>query len=84
MKARIVAIGNSKGIRLPKPLLEEAGLSGIVEVTVEDSSLVIKPVNSVRAGWDKAFAKMAARGDDKLLDSDAPALTTWDEREWQW
>jgi antitoxin MazE len=84
MKTRIVAIGNSQGIRLPKPLLEESGLSGVVEVTVEDSSLVIRPVNSVRAGWDLAFAKMAARGDDKLLDSGGPALTTWDEQEWQW
>jgi antitoxin MazE len=84
MKTRIVAIGNSQGIRLPKPLLEESGLSGVVEVTVEDSSLVIRPVSKAREGWDAAFAKMAAHGDDKLLDADVPPLTSWDESEWQW
>jgi antitoxin MazE len=84
MKTKIIAIGNSQGIRLSKPLLEESGIAGDVEVTVEGSSLVIRPANKPRAGWEAAFAKMAERGDDALLDGDAPSLTSWDEREWQW
>jgi antitoxin MazE len=84
MKTRIITIGNSQGIRLPKPLLEESGIAGEVEVTIEDFSLVIRSANKPRAGWEAAFAKMAERGDDALLDGDAPSLTNWDEREWQW
>lgn len=84
MKAKIITIGNSQGIRLPKPLLEESGIKGEVEVTVEDTSIVIRPVRKPRAGWEAAFAKMAERGDDALLDGDAPSLSSWDEKEWQW
>lgn len=84
MKSRIIAIGNSKGIRLPKPIIEDAGLSDVVEVTVENSSVVIRPIRSPRAGWEEAFANMAERGDDTLLDADAPPLTSWDKEEWQW
>lgn len=84
MKTKIITIGNSQGIRLPKPLLKESGIRGEVEVTVEDSSLVIRPVRKPREGWDAAFAKMAERGDDALLDGDAPPLSSWDEQEWRW
>ncbi len=84
MRTKIVRIGNSQGIRIPKPLLEESGLEGEVDLRVEDHSLVISPVRQVREGWDRAFAAMAERGDDRLLDADAPALTTWDETEWEW
>ena len=84
MKAKIITIGNSQGIRIPKPLLEESGIKGEVEVTVEDTSIVIRPVRKPRAGWDAAFAKMSERGDDALLDGDAPSLSSWDEQEWQW
>ncbi|MDZ4657027.1 MAG: AbrB/MazE/SpoVT family DNA-binding domain-containing protein [Bythopirellula sp.] len=84
MRTRIVAIGNSQGIRIPKPLLEESGLGEVVDVTVENSSLVIRPVRKPRDGWDAAFAIMAERGDDALLDSDAPSLSSWDDQEWKW
>jgi antitoxin MazE len=84
MKTRIVSIGNSKGIRIPKPLLEQTGLRGEVEITVEDDSLVIRPFKKPRAGWAAAFRKMAQRGDDALLDETASALSGWDETEWEW
>lgn len=84
MRTKIVRIGNSQGIRIPKPLLEESGLEGEVDLRVEDHSLVISPVRQVREGWDRTFAAMAERGDDRLLDADAPTLTTWDETEWEW
>ena len=84
MKTRIVAIGNSRGVRIPKPLLEQTGLSGEVEISAEDNALVIRPAKRPRAGWAAAFQEMARRGDDALLDGAAPSLSAWDEGEWEW
>ena len=84
MKARIVSIGNSKGVRIPKPILEQAGLEGEVEITAEDNAVVIRPAARPRAGWAEAFRKMAERGDDRLLDDVGSSLSRWDEDEWQW
>jgi antitoxin MazE len=82
MKARIVRIGNSRGVRIPKALLDESGLAGEVEITVEGRRLVIAPVARAREGWDEAFAAMANRGDDRLLDDEV--ATSWDQTEWEW
>jgi len=82
MKARIVRIGNSRGIRIPKPLIEQTGLGDAVEIVVQGNTLVISPVAPPRAGWTEAFRVMAARGDDRLPDETRP--TRWDEDEWQW
>jgi antitoxin MazE len=84
MKTRIVAIGNSRGIRIPKLLLDQTGLTGDVEISVEADSLRIGPVKKPRAGWAAAFEEMARRGDDALVDEPAPSLSSWDERDWQW
>lgn len=84
MKSRIVRVGNSKGIRIPKLLLEQTGLEGEVEIRARDATLVISAARKPRAGWAAAFREMARRGDDALVD-DAPAtLSTWDEDEWEW
>lgn len=83
MKLKIVAIGNSKGIRLPKPLLEQCGIEREVEVEAEGNVLVLRPVRKKpRAGWDRAFENLASRGDDALLDNET--ATEWDEAEWEW
>lgn len=84
MKARIVRIGNSRGIRIPKPLLDQTGLHGEVEIQIDNNSLVIRPLKKPRQGWAAAFQEMARRGDDALLDADAPSMTAWDEDEWEW
>lgn len=84
MKTRIVPIGNSQGIRIPKPLLEQTGLSGEVEISAENGSLVIRPLKTPRANWSAAFQKMARRGDDVLLDEATPSLCDWDEGQWEW
>lgn len=84
MKTRIVAIGNSQGIRIPKLLLEQTGLAGEVEISVKDDALVIRPIKKSRASWTAAFQKMAERGDDALLDDVTPSLSDWDEGEWEW
>ena len=83
VKTRIIRIGNSQGIRIPKPLLEQSGISGDVELEVEDNKIVIYPVAQPRRGWDKAFASMAEHGDDQLLDPNN-ASSQWDAEEWQW
>ena len=84
MKTRIVPIGNSRGIRIPKPLLEQTGLSGEVEIDAKGGALMIRPLRRARAGWAAAFREMCQRGDDALLDDAAPSLSAWDEGEWEW
>jgi len=85
MKARIVRIGNSQGLRIPKPVLEQTGLSGEVVLEVEGNTIVIRPATQTRVGWDDAFRAMRAAGDDALVDEAAAlAPTAWDEAEWQW
>lgn len=81
VKARIIAIGNSQGVRIPKPLLEQAGLAGDVELRAESGRIVIAAVREPRTGWGKAAAELHARGEDGLLDTPAPAF---DAKEWEW
>ncbi len=82
MKTRIVRIGNSQGVRIPKPLLEEAGLGDEVELRVEDGTLVIASANAPRAGWAEAARQLAAAEDTGLLDEPVP--TRFDTEEWEW
>lgn len=63
MKTRIIAIGNSQGIRIPKVLLEQSGRGEEVELEVHDSQLVIRPAERPRQGWDEAFRAMAEQAD---------------------
>ena len=83
MKTRIVRIGNSQGLRIPKPLLEQSGLGEEVELEVRPHEIVIRAASRVRSDWDEAFQEMAAQGDDSLLDSDV-LLSQWDDEEWSW
>ncbi|QTA86584.1 AbrB/MazE/SpoVT family DNA-binding domain-containing protein [Desulfonema magnum] len=84
MRARIIKIGNSQGIRIPKPLLDQSGISTDVELEVEKHRIIIRPVPDVRAGWDNAFKQMAQNGDDSL-ESGADVIShSWDEDEWEW
>jgi antitoxin MazE len=85
VRARIIRIGNSQGIRIPKVLLEESGLSGDVELSVHDGTLVISRARRAREGWADAFRSMAAQGDDVLLDADgATTSDAFDEGSWEW
>jgi len=84
VKTRIVRIGNSQGVRIPRPLIEQAGLVGDVEMTVQNGTLIIRSIAKPREGWAMAFQKMARMGDDALILEDSPALTSWDEDEWEW
>lgn len=82
MKSRIVQIGNSRGIRLPKVLLEQAQLTDEVELDAEPGRIVIRRGTRPRAGWEAAARKMHDRNEDHLLDP--PASTRFDEKEWEW
>ena len=80
--ARIVRIGNSRGIRVPKALLEQAQLGDGVELHAEPGRLVVRPIRQPRAGWAEAAAQMHRLEDDRLLDPAAP--THFDTEEWAW
>ncbi len=82
MRANLIRIGNSRGIRIPKPLLEQAGLGGKVELLVEKGRLVIRPDRSPRQGWGEAFRAMAERGDDDVLLGGI--ANAFDRDEWTW
>jgi antitoxin MazE len=81
MKASLIAIGNSRGVRIPKAFLEQAGLEGDVEIEVRGSQIVIQSAHRPRAGWADAFRRMAAAGDDALLDAQP---TEWEKSDWTW
>jgi antitoxin MazE len=82
MRARIVQVGNARGLRIPKPVLVEMGLELGSEVEIENKAghLVVTAVRSVREGWAKAFEH--AGSDEPALDPHAS--TKFDEREWSW
>ena len=82
MKARIVRIGNSQGVRLPRPLLEEAGLGENVVLRASPGRIVIEAARAPRAGWAEAAKAMHAAGEDELLDP--PTSTRFDHEEWEW
>lgn len=84
MKTRIVPIGNSQGIRIPKPLLDTAGLHGDVDLTAKRGMLVIRAARSPRAGWAEAFQEVAKNTDDAQFADIPPTLSNWDEEEWEW
>jgi antitoxin MazE len=84
LRTRIVKIGNSQGVRIPKALLEESGLRGDVDMSVHDGTLVIAPAARPRQGWADAFRQMALRGDDELLDGEHAATGSFDEESWEW
>ncbi len=82
MKAKIIRIGNSKGIRLPKPVIEQVGLVEEVELEVRGGEIVIFPAERLRAGWSEAAQALSAQRGDRLLDEPAP--TSFDQEEWEW
>jgi len=84
MKARIVKIGNSRGIRIPKSLILQAGIKDEVDLNVEENRLIISSPERPRATWADAFRRMAERGDDVLLDVDSVSSSQWDGEGWEW
>ena len=81
-RTRIVRIGNSRGIRVPKMLLEHAQLPDEVELQAEQGRLIVRAARGARAGWAEAAKRMRARGEDQLLDATTPSH--FDDTEWRW
>jgi antitoxin MazE len=82
MTVNLIKIGNSKGIRIPKPLIDECGLGDTVELRVEKGKLVILP-EAVRNGWESKFARVSSDSPESLLLGDA-ITNDFDREEWEW
>jgi antitoxin MazE len=67
MEVAIIQIGNSKGFRLPKTVLEKYHITSKMEMILEDEQIILRPLSEPRKGWDKQFKKMHQEGEDQLL-----------------
>ena len=81
MKAQIIKIGNSHGIRIPKAVLEETRMSGEVELEVTGEGILIRNIKKPRSDWDAAFRSLNEGDDDLSL---SRTSTGFEKREWQW
>ncbi len=85
MKTKVIKIGNSKGVRIPRHILEQSGLKNEVEIEVKDKKLILKPTTKARENWNAAFQEMAKNRGDILLDKESlENLNSWDKEEWEW
>jgi antitoxin MazE len=85
MKTKIIRIGNSQGVRIPKPLIEESGLTEEIEMILRDNEIVLRSAETTRKNWEASFEKMAERDEGILLDQKEIEMPSeWDETEWTW
>jgi len=82
MKAQIIQIGNSQGIRIPKTLLEETKISGEVELESHAEGILIRNINKPRSDWDAKFKAAAETDDDLPLEGSTNSK--FEKQEWQW
>ena len=82
MKVELVRVGNSRGIRIPKPIIEQCGFEDTVELRIENNRLVIAPARQSRQGWEEAFRAAGSSAADELL-LNAPS-SQFDREEWRW
>jgi len=80
MIAKIIQIGNSKGIRIPNQVLKEMNIENHIELVINDSKneIILKPVHKVREGWNDAFKKMRTVSEDMLIIDDSLDLNDWE------
>jgi antitoxin MazE len=79
MEISVIDIGNSKGIRLSKTILEKYSIQDKIEIILEKGFIILKPKTEPRKGWEKSFKKMHENGDDKLLMNDVFEDENFDE-----
>tara|TARA_R100000908_G_scaffold65428_1_gene56420 strand:- start:51188 stop:51466 length:279 start_codon:yes stop_codon:yes gene_type:complete len=85
MKTKIIRIGNSQGVRIPKPLIEQSGITEEIEMILRDNEIVLRSAETIRKDWEASFEKMAEKGDDVLFDQEEIEKSSdWDETEWTW
>ncbi len=83
VRAKVVRIGNSRGIRIPKVMLDQYNINDEVELEAKEDCLIIKSSHAARDGWEDAFSKMRAKQDDNLVIDDS-ITNEFDEDEWEW
>ena len=83
IKTRLVKIGNSQGVRIPKVVLDQLNLTGDVELEIQEDHLIVRSGRVPRAGWAEQFRQMHEQGDDELLDPDLTS-SEWEATEWEW
>ncbi|WP_022730050.1 AbrB/MazE/SpoVT family DNA-binding domain-containing protein [Fodinicurvata sediminis] len=83
MKVRLENVGKSKVVRLPETLTRDMGLGNEVELRVENGAVILTPCRAVREGWNTAFERMAASGDDAPLIPDG-LDKDFDDKAWSW
>jgi antitoxin MazE len=83
MKMALVRIGNSRGLRLPKPIIEQCGFGETVEMRVERGRLIITPARRPREGWEEAF-RAARRGEPDEILLEGLGENRFDREEWEW
>jgi antitoxin MazE len=81
-RTHLIRIGNSRGVRIPKTLLDQLDLGDEVEMAVRGNGLVIRPARRPREGWEEKFRAMHDAGDDRAVEEFPPSA--WDAREWEW
>jgi antitoxin MazE len=85
MKTKLIRIGNSQGVRIPKPLIEESGITDEIEMILRDDEIVLRSAETTRKNWEASFEKMAEQDDDIILDQkEIQKQSEWDEVEWTW
>jgi antitoxin MazE len=91
LTAKIIRIGNSRGIRLPKAVIEQAGLEDNVEIAVRGEEVILRSAGRPRAGWAKAFRKALADLPPDFLERERVEWANWqnmpndfDEKGWTW
>ncbi len=87
MKTKLIQIGNSRGVRIPKALIEQAGLNGAIEMEARDGEIVLRARHHPRAGWDEAMRKAVQKHGNELSQEDLDWLgfsNEFDEKEWTW
>lgn len=82
MRTELIRIGNSRGIRIPKPLIEQVGLGDTVELRVENDRIIIAAERRARAGWEESFRAAGLPDSDELAGPSGP--NRFDNREWRW
>lgn len=82
MLVSVISIGNSKGIRIPKPILDQLQVKDQLDLEINNSQIILKPIKNVpRDGWDESFAKMHDLNEDLLIDE---SVTDSEAFEWVW
>ena len=91
LSAKLVRIGNSRGVRLPKSVIDQAGLKDKVQISVSNNQVIISPAGAARprAGWAESIKGAVAKHGNELTEEDrewldAPLDSEWEEKEWTW